>query len=33
MDTKNFEFFRLRLMYILNGKVSGITKNVKNAKK
>lgn len=30
---KNFEFFRLRLMYILNGKVSGITKNVKNAKK
>lgn len=30
---KNFEFFRLRLMYILNGKVSGITKNVRNAKK
>lgn len=30
---KNFKFFRLRLMYILNGKVSGVTKKDRNAKK
>ena len=30
---RNFKFFRLRLMYILNGKVSGITKKDRNAKK
>ena len=30
---RNFEFFRLRLMYILNGKVSGISKKDRNAKK
>lgn len=30
---KNFDFFRLRLMYILNGKVSGITKKDRNVKK
>lgn len=30
---KNFKFFRLRLMYILNGKVSGMTKKDRNAKK
>ena len=30
---RNFRFFRLRLMYILNGKVSGMTKKDRNAKK
>lgn len=30
---KNFEFFRLRVMYILNGKISGKTKKDRNAKK
>ena len=30
---KNFEFFRLRLMYILNGRVSGISKKDRNRKK
>jgi len=30
---KNFKFFRLRLMYILNGKVSGISKKDRNRKK
>lgn len=30
---KNFKFFRLRLMYILNGKVSGMTKKYRNTKK
>lgn len=30
---KNFKFFRLRLMYILNGKLSGITKKSRNTKK
>lgn len=30
---RNFEFFRLRLMYILNGKVSGITKKDRKVKK
>ena len=30
---KNFSFFRLRLMYILNGKISGITKKDRNQKK
>lgn len=30
---KNFKFFRLRLMYILNGKVSGISKKDRNIKK
>ena len=30
---RNFEFFRLRLMYILNGKVSGISKKDRNTKK
>ncbi len=30
---KNFEFFRLRVMYILNGKISGKTKKGRNAKK
>lgn len=30
---RNFDFFRLRLMYILNGKVSGISKKDRNAKK
>lgn len=30
---RNFDFFRLRLMYILNGKLSGITKKDRNAKK
>lgn len=30
---RNFKFFRLRLMYILNGKVSGITKKDRNSKK
>lgn len=29
---KNFDFFRLRLMYILNGKISGITKKDRNSK-
>ena len=29
---KNFNFFRLRLMYILNGKLSGMTKKDRNAK-
>ena len=32
---RNFDFFRLRIMYILNGKISGISKkdrNVKNEK-
>lgn len=30
---KNFNFLRLRMMYILNGKISGITKKDRNAKK
>ena len=30
---KNFEFFRLRLLYILNGKIRGITKKDRNQKK
>lgn len=30
---KNFKFFRLRLMYILNGKISGMTKKDRNTKK
>lgn len=30
---RNFDFFRLRLMYILNGKVSGISKKDRNTKK
>lgn len=30
---RNFDFFRLRLMYILNGKLSGKTKKDKNIKK
>lgn len=30
---KNFDFFRLRLMYILNGKISGMTKKDRNTKK
>lgn len=30
---RNFRFFKLRLMYILNGKVSGMTKKDRNAKK
>ena len=30
---KNFKFFRLRLMYILNGKVSGMSKKDRNTKK
>ena len=30
---KNFKFFRLRIMYILNGKISGITKKDRNQKK
>ena len=30
---KNFDFFRLRLLYILNGKLSGISKKDRNAKK
>lgn len=30
---KNFKFFRLRVMYILNGKISGITKKDRNTKK
>lgn len=30
---KNFKFFRLRLMYILNGKVSGMSKKDRNIKK
>ena len=30
---KNFKFFRIRLMYILNGKVSGISKKDRNIKK
>lgn len=29
---RNFDFFRLRIMYILNGKMSGITKKDKNIK-
>ena len=29
---RNFKFFRLRIMYILNGKLSGITKNDRNKK-
>ena len=29
---KNFDFFRLRILYIMNGKVSGITKKDRNAK-
>ena len=29
---KNFDFFRLRILYIMNGKVSGITKKARNAK-
>lgn len=29
---RNFKFFRLRLMYILNGKISGITKKDRNQK-
>lgn len=30
---RNFDFFRLRVMYILNGKISGITKKDRNTKK
>lgn len=30
---RNFDFFRLRLMYILNGKISGISKKDRNSKK
>lgn len=30
---KNFKFFRLRLMYILNGKLSGMSKKDRNRKK
>ena len=30
---RNFEFFRLRVMYILNGKISGISKKGRNRKK
>ena len=30
---KNFKFFRLRLMYILNGKISGMSKKDRNRKK
>ena len=30
---RNFEFFRLRIMYILNGKISGISKKNRNTKK
>ena len=30
---KNFNFFRLRLMYILNGKISGMSKKDRNRKK
>jgi len=30
---RNFDFFRLRLMYILNGTLSGITKKNRNSKK
>lgn len=30
---KNFNFFRLRTMYILNGKISGISKKDRNTKK
>lgn len=30
---RNFSFFRLRLMYILNGKISGISKKSRNEKK
>ena len=30
---RNFRFFRLRLMYILNGKISGISKKDRNTKK
>lgn len=30
---RNFDFFRLRIMYILNGKMSGKTKKVKKVKK
>lgn len=30
---KNFDFFRLRVMYILNGKLSGISKKDRNTKK
>ena len=30
---KNFEFFRLRLLYILNGKIRGMTKKDRNQKK
>ena len=30
---RNFKFFRLRIMYILNGKISGITKKGRNTKK
>lgn len=30
---KNFDFFRLRTMYILNGKISGISKKYRNTKK
>ena len=29
----NFEFFRLRLLYILNGKIRGMTKKDRNQKK
>ena len=30
---KNFKFFRLRIMYIMNKKLSGITKKDRNQKK
>lgn len=29
---RNFKFFRLRTMYILNGKISGISKKDRNGK-
>ena len=30
---RNFDFFRLRIMYILNGKIIGISKKDRNVKK
>ena len=30
---KNFKFLRLRMLYIMNGKLSGITKKDRNSKK
>lgn len=32
-EYRNFKFFRLRTMYILNGKISGISKKDRNGKK